>query len=138
MKKNFTLVLGLVLLASCSGDGNESTIDKSKLIKKWYFSDAKIAGEVIPIGDHEECGKDYIEFIASGVLNDVDVWDCEIYEDEGSWTLAGNKLTISFPEEGAQEATVSKLTDTALEITFKDSEIEGGPEITVVQTFTIN
>jgi len=138
MKKIFSLVLGLVLLASCSGDDNENTIDTSKLIKKWYFSDSKIAGVITPYEDHEECGKDYVEFITPGVLKSVDVWECEIYEEAGSWTLAGNKLTISFPDEGAQQVTISKLTDTALEITFKDSETEGGPEVTIVQTFTIN
>ena len=138
MKKFLTLALGLILFASCSSDDNDNAIDSSKLSKKWYFSDARIAGVSIPYDDHEECGKDYLEFIAGGVLKDVDVWDCEVYEDVGSWTLAGNKVTVSFPEEGSQTATISKLTDTALEITFTESEVEGGPQVTIMQTFTIN
>lgn len=96
MKKFLSLVLGLVLLSACSSDDKESSVDSTKLTKKWYYSTTKVFGMTFPYEDHEPCGKDYIEFLTGGIVNSVDIWDCEAFTDTGAWALEGKKLTISF------------------------------------------
>ena len=137
MKKIFTLGLGILMLASCSSDDSGSSIDASKLTKKWYYSTTKVLGQTFPYEDHEECGKDYIQFIDGGVFKDVDVWDCEEYEDVANWTLDGKKITLTFFGQSTT-ATIQKLTDTSLQVTYKDDFNEDGKDETVVQTYTSN
>lgn len=137
MKKILSLVFGLVFLAACSSDDKESSIDASKLTKKWYFSTTKVFGQTIPYTDHEECGKDYIEFLTGGIVKTVDVWECESYTDTGAWALEGKKLTISFEGE-IDTATITKLTATTLQISYKEDYDEDGKLETIVTTFTSN
>lgn len=137
MKKIYTLGLGLLLLASCSSDDGGSSIDVSQLTKKWYFNTTKVAGQTIPYDDHEDCGKDYIEFVEGGEMRQVDVWDCEEYVDTAEWTLEGKTITISFFGQSAS-ATITKLTETVLEVKTKYDFDEDGDEETVVETYTSN
>jgi hypothetical protein len=139
MKKVFALGLGILMLASCSKDDEASAIDASKLPKKWYFSTTRVLGQTIPYDDHEECGKDYLEFLSSGILKSVDIWDCVSYTDTGAWILEGNKITISFDGAAAAESgTVSKLTDTELQLTIRGDYNDDGKDETIISTFTSN
>ncbi len=135
MKKIFTLGLGLLMLASCSSD-DDNSIDAAKLTdKKWYYGTTKVLGQTIPYDDHEECGKDYIEFLSTGTLRNVDIWDCE--EDVFSipYTLKGNKVTVSAFGE-TMTVTIRKVTNTVLEISYKEDFDDNGTEETVIETYT--
>lgn len=135
MKKFFTLGLSLLLLASCSND-DDNSIDAAKLTnKKWYFGTTKVLGQTIPYDDHEACGKDYIEFLSSGTLRQVDVFNCEEDEYTVPYTLKGNKVTVSDLGQKVT-VTISKLTSSTLEITYKDDYDDNGTQETVVETYT--
>jgi hypothetical protein len=134
MKKTI-LAAGLVAfaLASCSKD--DDSVDKSKLLKKWYYVSYIYAGQTIAYPGHEACGKDYTEFMAGGVTQDVDVNGCDPYAAdiyEGTWALNGNKLTIDQSGE-LMTATVTKLTDTALQIKVREDIDDDG----VLDTYSI-
>lgn len=135
MTKKF-LVLGFaaLFLASCSKD-DDNSIDASKLTKKWYYESTKVAGVTIPYTDHEECGKDYVEFVAGGVMRDVDVWDCEEDVFLLGWSLSGNKLTVTDGTD-VETATVKTLSNTKLVVSSKFDFDGDGTEETVYQNFT--
>lgn len=136
MKKFLTLVLGLIMITACSSDDKgSSTVDGAKITKKWYFSTTKIGGQTIPYTDHEDCGKDYVEFLSSGVFREVDVMDCELIIDAGTWNLDGKNLTIFF-SDGPKDFVVSKLTATVLEVTYQEDYDDNGVLETVITTFT--
>ena len=138
MKKILTLVLGLTMMAACSSDDDgSSTVDNSKITKKWYHNSTIIFGQEFPYDDHEECGKDYVEFLVNGTFKDVDVWDCELDVETVTWKLEGSKLTLVFPD-GSKELIVSKLTETVLEVTHQEDYDGDGAEETVISTFTNN
>lgn len=137
MKKIFALGLGILMLASCSNDDNSNSIDSSKLTKKWYFSTTKVFGQTFPYDDHEECGKDYLEFLSSGILKSVDIWDCIPYSEDGAWVLEGNKITVSVDGE-VSTGTIDKLTDTELQLTIQGDFNGDGNNETIVSTFTSN
>ena len=137
MKKIYALGLSLLFLASCSSDDGGSSIDTSQLTKKWYFESTIFQGQTFPYDDHEECGKDYIEFVEGGVVRQVDIWDCEEDVYEGEWSLDGNKLTISFMGQSAT-ATITKLTETEFDVKTKYDFDDDGTEETVTETHTSN
>ena len=134
MKKTFVMVgFAALALASCSKD--DDSVDESKLLKKWYYVSYKYGGQNILYDDNESCGKDYTEFLAGGVTHDVDVNGCDPYAAdtyEGTWSLSGNQLTIDQSGE-ITKATITKLTDTALEVKIKDDINDDG----VADTYSI-
>ncbi len=120
---------------SCGNDDDNNAIDASLLVKKWYYVSEKVAGQTIPYDDHEPCGRDYSEFLSNGTMNDVDVFNCEIFTDAYSYAVNGNQLTVSafgFTET----VTITKLTATALEVQSSyDYDDDGDTEVvTVVYT----
>jgi len=119
--KKAILLAGLVAVALTSCSKDDDSIDKSKLLKKWYYVSYKYAGQTIPYDDNEVCGKDYFEFMADGVGSEVDVYGCDPYQADtmpATWSVSGNKLTIN--EEGdVLEGTITKLTTTTLEVKLK-------------------
>lgn len=136
--RNKLLFLGLAVFAisSCSSDDDNSTsIDSSKLTKKWYYVSEVVGGQTFPYDDHEECGKDYIEFVAGGVFREVDVFECEEDMFLSNWSLSGNKITVTVMGEGSA-ATIKKLNDTTLEVQSKYDYDNDGDEENVVQKFT--
>lgn len=135
MKLKFlSLVAVAALMASCSGD-DDNSVKSADLVGKWYPVSYKYGGATIPYEDHEECGKDYTEFLADGVLNDVDIYNCDAYTDTGAWVLKGNKLTISFDGESGT-ATIKKLTGSTMQIEFKDDFDGNGTDEKIVETYT--
>ena len=97
MKKILSLALGLVLLASCSSDDKESSVDVAKLTNKnWYINSYIVNGSTIPYeNENPDCGRDYTKFESTGVVKDVYFNDCTPYTDTGAWTLDGNNLSIT-------------------------------------------
>jgi len=136
MKKLFTLGLSLLLLASCSKDDDDKGIDVSKLTnKKWYFETTKVLGQTFPYDDHEPCGKDYIEFLSTGMLRNVDVWECEEDIISIPYTLEGNQVTVTAFGETVT-VTIQKVTNDRLEISYQEDFDENGTLETVVETYT--
>jgi hypothetical protein len=68
---------------SCNSDDDDNQqmdqiiVTSDLIVGKWYFVDIVVNGLSIPYDDHEDCGKDYIEFKDNGTLWQIDVWDCE-------------------------------------------------------------
>ena len=140
MKKFFSLILGLVLLASCSSDDNGNSVDASKLTnKKWFQVSTQVFGLTIPY-EHEniQCGKDYYMFETNGVLKTAyydDDCSEDIYLD--TWKLEGNKITIT--EDGdIIVGTVVTLNSTSLVVSSSIDVNEDGVEETAIVTFSSN
>ena len=133
-RKILALGFAALFLASCSKD-DDNSIDESKLTKKWYFESTKVGGVTFPYDDHEECGKDYVEFVPGGVFRDVDVWDCEDDVYTGTWDLDGKKLTIV---EGGEADSVTITTLTATKLVVKSTfDFDGdGTEEVAFASFT--
>ena len=96
-----TVLCLLFVTTSCStedddpGSKNGVTVTKELLVGKWYFVDQVVNGTRIPYDDHEECGKDYIEFKEDGTLWQMDIWNCdEDLEQTGVYSIS-DELTIN-------------------------------------------
>ena len=89
----FGALVASTFFMSCSSDDDSSS--SNPLTGKWYATTITIGQATFPYDDHEECGKDYIEFSGTNKVVFVDVWDCEEYKDEGTYKTSGNQLTIS-------------------------------------------
>lgn len=140
MKKIFALGFGILMLASCSSDDGGSSVQESQLTnKKWYYSKYVLKG--IPVvHEHEniECGKDYSLFKDNGIMEDAYyAFDCEEMITEDQWTLDGKKLTI-ISEGESLTFTISKLTESTLEVTGKQDVDEDGKLDTIKMIFTAN
>lgn len=145
MKKFLGLGLVMLLFASCSDDDsssnnnqnpdpNPSTIDMNHLEKKWYPVSSVINGVTIPYDDHEECGYDYVEFADGNVFREVDIWDCEVVEDTGSYVINGNTITTTV-HGFEEEVTVTKLTATEFVVEMHVPAEDGLPEMDVTAKF---
>lgn len=140
MKKILTLVLGLVLVASCSSDDSGGSIDASKLTnKKWYAVSTTVFGITFPIeNDYPDCNRDYIMFNTGGVF--VDAYhdqDCEEFIDNGSWVMEGKIITTNQDGE-ITSATVKKLTSSQLEVTTEEDFDEDGEMETITLLLSSN
>jgi Lipocalin-like domain len=134
MKKLLGLALMAGLFASCSDDDSASTsVNMDLLFRKWYPTTWVVNGQSMPYDDHEECGNDYLEFMSGGTAKFVDVWDCEEYVDEGTYTVDGNVITTNLDEFGNESVEVKKLTSTDLVI--EQTYTEEGVTVTVQQKF---
>ncbi len=140
MKKAF-LFLGLVgLFAACSGDDDKSSFDYSKLNRKWYNVSERVDGETFPYEDHEICGKDYVEFMANGTGEFVDIWGCDpVLTDvfEFDWTRSGDKITVTSLGE-TEQVTIVTLNDNTLEIKVRYDYDGDNVDDTVIERYTSN
>lgn len=114
----------------------------SLLQGKWYFVSTSINGETELYDDHEPCGKDYLEFLPNNVIKQVDVWDCDgnnpvSSEYEATYTTSGNKITLGV-EGQSNTVTVQKLTNSELEVTYKEDWDEDGNEETIIERMSRN
>lgn len=141
MKKIFLLLAFIAIsLTSCSKDDDSSTaVTEANLSKKWYYKSYEVAGQTIPY-DNEACGRDYIEFKASGVMIDYSIWACdplESYTDTGGWALSGNTITTNFDGE-IFSVTVTGLTSTTLQVATETDYDDNGTTENVKLNFTAN
>jgi hypothetical protein len=132
MKKFNLLALAILssFAISCSSDDGPST--SGDLIGKWYFKEYKVEGQTIPYDDHEDCGKDYIQFNANGTGANVDVWDC--VEDIAlfTYTRSGNNLTVTSDGE-SDTVGITELSATTLKIkTISDFDDDGDDETVII------
>lgn len=129
MKKLFFSFFVLAAcLTSCSNDDDKNDDNTGNttemLVKKWYYESTIYNGVTEPYDDHEECGRDYLEFLENGVLREVDVWDCEIYSDEGTWELIGEEqLRLSmYGDYINAKVLLLNENELRLEIAFEEDE----------------
>lgn len=137
MKKFLGLAMAATLLVSCSDDDGPSVNLDNLVGQRWYYNSYKVSGETIPYDDNEPCGKDYMEFFANGVANDVDVWECDPYLTTAAYNVAGKTLTIITNGEMVT-STIKELTSRkfVIEDTF---DFDGdGTEEKVQVVFTNN
>lgn len=101
IKFSLLAVFAVLFLVSCSSSDDDKGNDAnmSLLLGKWYNYSYTINGEIFPYDDHEECGKDYMEFLEGGIMRNVDVWECEIYVDEGTYSVEGDIITAYIYEQ---------------------------------------
>ncbi len=139
MKKKFLVLgLGAMLAFSCSSDDSDS-LDYSKLTRKWYNVSEKVDGETYAYDDHETCGKDYIEFMDTGMGRVVDVFGCDggvqTDESEFAWVREGKVVTVSsfgFSNEG----TITKLNSNTLQFKVVYDWDGDGEDDEVIETYT--
>lgn len=134
MKKLIGLGLALALFASCSDDDSGSSVSMNQLQKKWYPTKTTINGVDFPYDDHEDCGNDYIEFVEGGVFKEVDVWDCDVLTDTGTYTVEGKKIT-TVVDGYTEVATIKTLNSNTLVVTTEMEADEDMPAMTVKLTF---
>jgi hypothetical protein len=120
---------------SCSSDDGPST--SGDLIGKWYFKEYKVQGQTIPYDDHEECGKDYIQFNNDGTGANVDVWNCEEDIASFTYTRSGNTLTIT--SDGVSDTVqITELSSANLKIKTTSDFDDDGDDETVIIVLTKN
>ena len=99
MKTRFLILafLSLGLFTACEvkdDSPNDTQQINEELLGIWYFDAMIVQDEEIPYDDHEECGKDYIQFNDDGTYQQVDIWGCEEDIDaEGTYTATENTIT---------------------------------------------
>lgn len=96
MKIFYTSIL--ILLFSCSKDDKEPEITSQpiEITGKWYHKEVVVDNVTYPYDDHEDCGKDYIEFFDTNKIRSVDVFGCQ--NDilwTGTYTKVNNNLSIN-------------------------------------------
>ncbi|QBZ97203.1 lipocalin-like domain-containing protein [Flavobacterium sangjuense] len=127
-----TVLSGLVFSCSSSDDGATTS---GELTGKWYYKEYKVAGETIPYGGHEACGKDYIQLNADGTGANVDVFSC--VEDPAlfTYTRSGNSVTITSDGQ-SDTAQITELSSTTLKVKRSyDFDGDGNDEF-VIEVYT--
>jgi len=125
----FAFVLAGMTVVSCNSDddaGPAATIDGKWNQVKTVIRVNNVALQDIPYdGDEEGCDKDYVEFAAAGVFNDVVYFDpagsveCQAdMLDAGTWAKNGTTLTISNDGDLEGVHQIVKLTATELQISM--------------------
>lgn len=129
-------VIALSALAfSCSSDDGAST--SGELTGKWYFKETRVEGETIPYDDHEECGKDYIQFNTNGTGANVDVFNCTEDVAPYTYTRSGNNITIT--SDGQSDIVqITELSSTILKVKSTYDFDDDGDDETVIEVFTRN
>lgn len=121
------------MLAGCSSDDNESSIDSAKLTdKKWYAVSFTVLGQTLPVeSDYPECGREYVMFKTGGVFeSSYFTSDCQEFTDNGMWTLEGKNI-VTNQDGDVTNAVVKKLTATELQVTTQEDFDEDGKMETV-------
>lgn len=142
MKKQvlFLAFLSFGLFTACDTDDDspeETQQINTNLVGIWYIDDMIVEGEEIPYNDHEDCGKDYVEFNEDGTYRQIDIWGCEEDVDaEGTYTA--NENTISLTLTGREMVVMDIVTLNSEELLVEGMEDydEDGEEEVVQQRFT--
>ncbi|MEB0263309.1 MULTISPECIES: lipocalin family protein [unclassified Mucilaginibacter] len=89
---------------------NPSSVSKSQITGKWFYVKIVEDGDTETFTDGE-----YIDFNENGTAND------SMDNDNGQWSLSGNKLTIVSNNQ-THVATVDKITNNELVISSTDHD----------------
>ena len=142
MKKIITLFVLVAMSLSfsyCSDDDNDSTpVTEANIAKKWYYVSYEVNGQTIPY-ENSECARDYIKFISGGTFEEYLVMSCDPLVAEtvnGTWSLSGNTITLTFEGDAPTSATISSLTETTMQATDQWDFDDNGTEETVKINFS--
>jgi hypothetical protein len=141
--KKYLLPLALLsfgLFTACDkGDDSpgEAQQINEELLGTWYIDATIVGDEEFPYDDHEDCGKDYIEFNEDGSYRQIDIWNCEEdVEDEATYTANQNTITINFSENEVVVMDIATLNSEMLLVEGMEDLDEDGDEEMVQQRFT--
>ena len=125
-----TILAASFLVFSCSSDDSSTT--SGELLGKWYFKEYKALGQTIPYDDHEECGKDYIQFNANGTGANVDVFNCVDDVALYTYTRSGNNITIT--SDGQSDTVqITELSSATFKFkTIYDFDDDGDDDYVVI------
>lgn len=133
-------VMAIGFATSCSDDDSKGETSGT-LEGKWNYSKTitSFAGQSMT-DEYEHtagCSKDYIEFVAGGVYNDVYHYgsECSTSTFEDTWVRSNNTLTIG-ESEGAEVYTIDGLNGSELKL--KMTETLQGQTYTITDFYTKN
>lgn len=143
MKKLLGLSLAIFCFVSCSSDDNnaptEPAVNIAQLTKKWYNVSYIVSGQTIPYDGNPSanCGKDFSEFLANGVLRKSDITDCQTdaVVTTGTYahaTEAGITVLITMIGGVTNSYTVVKLNANELQL----ERVNSNPKTIEVYTST--
>ena len=142
MKTRFLILafLSLGLFTACEVEDdspNDTQQINEELLGIWYFDAMIVQDEEIPYDDHEECGKDYIEFNNDGTYQQVDIWGCEEDIDaEGTYTATENTISLTLTDSETVVLDIATLNADVLLIEGMEDFDEDGEDERVQQRFT--
>lgn len=142
MKTRFLLLaffsFGLFTACEVEDDSPDDTQQiNEELLGTWYIDAMIVEGEEIPYNDHEECGKDYVEFNEDGTYQQVDIWGCEEDVDaEGTYTATENTISLTLTDSETVVLDIATLNANVLLIEGMEDFDEDGEEERVQQRFT--
>lgn len=122
MKKLFLFVVfsaAVISFTACSKDDNGGT--SSDLVGKWQLEKmgSIVNDQEIMIPYQHSCStkKDFVEFLANGVMKSVDYDDdCESYEEQGRWERSGDNLTLTDDDNDKVIYKILNLNSSTLKI----------------------
>ena len=134
--KKVCLLLLIAGFAGCSSDDDATQSTEVSIYGKWYYKDTVVNDNTYPYDDHEECGKDYIEFYDTDKVRSVDVWDCEEDIDgEGNFTITADNIMTIVAEGITTTVEIIELSSTKLSYTYTTDRNEDGVEDTIIENF---
>ena len=93
---------------------------------KWVYFQKGIESNNVAVLEtylHEpQCGKNYVEFLEDGKVNEGKYTydeNCELEVDSGTWFKKNDKITIFFPKAGTETAEIITLDETTLKVKAK-------------------
>lgn len=129
--KNGKLLLALfataAIFSSCGSDDDSGSTTGGNIEGKWYYFKEGVASGnqevLIDYPDHQAgCTKDYVEFVAGGVFNDVDYHNaaCEFDNYASTWVKSGNTITLGTGAD-ADAGTIKELTASTLKVSYTET-----------------
>ena len=111
----FLMMVGLVVSIGCGDDNNPVKSNQDLLVGTWLDEDGDGAGPEVLLADITSP----VTLRSNGTFVD---WE----GDEGTWSLVGDQLTLTYddPDFGGFTDTLSSVTDTKLTVTDEDGESE--------------
>ena len=130
----------MCVCSSCNKD-DDGKIDSNSIVGTWKAVSDE--GYEIYDGEKDEWKDTYgddeyftVTFNANGTGVTVDIYDGETYEDEFTWNLSGNNLSIKFAGQIEEVGKVESLTSTTLVVVYEWVSSDGKEKEYNKTTFT--
>ncbi|TVZ25919.1 lipocalin-like protein [Gillisia sp. Hel_I_86] len=123
-----TLLFSFILFTSCKKDDEPTiTTTSSEILGRWYPVEAVVEGVVFPYDDHEDCGKDYLEFTVEEIIREVDILNCEeVIDGTGRYEINGNILSLNYGGLESIQIEIIDLTASTLILLFEEDQDDDG------------
>ena len=136
--KKLLVILPIMILSlySCSKSDSTPANVAVSLEGKWQYTKTgtiKNNQEILTDYEHAAgCTKDYIEFLASGVIksHEFDNPNCQETISTGTWTKNNNSVVLTYPSQPVINGEILELTTTTLKTKFVF------PDVTDVEVLT--